>query len=161
MPAPMNASPVLFASNSADKPANIVAAARALLPHLGRSRPLDKRLVGSAMEICFNGSDAASAWTWRDAYDAVEAALVLQMRRLAPQIGRVENAPTEISAMLTQLTALAPTHTRRSEEQVELDQFSTPPALAALAAHESAPSTQINTWPSAALANAKRLIPRS
>lgn len=129
----MSSSPILFAAAAADKPPNIVAAARALLPHLGRSRPLDKRLISSAMEICFNGTDAEGAWSWRDAYDAVEAALVLQMRRLAPQIGRVEDEPGQIAAMLEQLTALAPTHTRRSEEQVELDQFSTPPALAALA----------------------------
>ena len=123
----------LFATDTSATPANIIAAARALAPHLARSRTLDRRLVSNTMTLCFGGSDAEGAWKWRDAYDAIEIALVLQMRRLAPQIGRVEDAPAEIAAMLTSLTALTLTHTRRSEEQVEMDQFSTPPALAALA----------------------------
>ena len=36
------------------------------------------------MTTTFGGSDAEGAWLWRDAYDAIEAALVLQLRRLAP-----------------------------------------------------------------------------
>ena len=122
-----------FAAPAADAPANIVAAARTLLPHLARSRPLDRKLLSSVMEMCFNGSDADGAWSWRDAYDAVEAALALQIRRLGPQVGRVEDAPAQIAAMLAQLGELTPTHTRRSEQQIALDQFSTPPALGALA----------------------------
>ena len=124
----------LFAAASpADAPANILASARALTPHLARSRPLDRRLVSSVMTTCFGATDAEGAWSWRDAYDAIEAALVLQLRRLAPQIGRLEDAPAEIAALLANLSALTLTHTRRSEEQVALDQFSTPPPLAALA----------------------------
>jgi hypothetical protein len=129
---PANAS--LFAAPATDKPANIAAAARALVPHLARSRVLDRRLVSNTLELCFNGSDADGAWTWRDAYDAVEAAIVLQIRRLAPQVGRVEDAPGPIVALLSGLMDLAPTQSRRSEEQIDLDQFSTPPELAALAA---------------------------
>lgn len=130
----MNASLPLFTTSAdTDKPANILAAARALTPYLGRSRPLDRKLISNVMTTCFGASDAEGAWSWRDAYDAVEAALVLQVRRLAPQVGRLEDAPAEICALLTALTELAPTHTRRSEEQVALDQFSTPPALAAIA----------------------------
>lgn len=129
-------SQTLFAApaSTGDHTANLLAAARTLSPHLARGRILDRRLIAGVMELCCNGSDADGAWTWRDAYDAVEAALVLQVRRLAPQVGRLEDAAAEIVQMLTDLTALTPTHTRRSEEQVAMDQFSTPPALAALAA---------------------------
>ncbi|MFD3266429.1 strawberry notch-like NTP hydrolase domain-containing protein [Phenylobacterium ferrooxidans] len=116
-----------------DKAANTLAAARALIPHLNRSRALDRKLVASTMTISFGGSDAEGAWSWRDAYDAIEAALVLQLRRLNSQIGRLEDAPAEIAVLLASVTDLTLTHTRRSEEQVALDQFSTPPALAALA----------------------------
>ncbi len=124
----------LFAATSpADAPANILAAARALTPHLARSRPLDRRLVASVMTTCFGGTDAEGAWSWRDAYDAIEAAQVLQLRRLSSQLGRLEDAPAEIAALLAGLSALTLTHTRRSEEQIALDQFSTPPPLAALA----------------------------
>ena len=106
---------------------------RALCPQLNRSRALDRRLVASVMTTTFGGSDTEGAWIWRDAYDAVEAALVLQIRRLGPQIGRLEDAPAEIAALLANLADLGLTHTRRSEEQVALDQFSTPPQLGALA----------------------------
>ena len=130
----MNALLPLFASAApADRTANLLAAARALVPHLNRSRPLDRKLVSGVMTLSFGGSDAEGAWLWRDAYDAIEAAMVLQLRRLSSQLGRLEDAPAEITAMLANLSELGLTHSRRSEEQVALDQFSTPPELGALA----------------------------
>ncbi|MBS0363377.1 MAG: strawberry notch family protein [Proteobacteria bacterium] len=133
----MNALLPLFtlAGDAVDqKAANLLAAARALTPHLNRSRPLDRRLVSGVMTTTFGASDAEGAWVWRDAYDAIEAALVLQLRRLAPQVARLEDAPAEITALLANLSSLSLTHTRRSDEQLALDQFSTPPELGALAA---------------------------
>jgi predicted RNA methylase len=132
----MNALLPLFAAAGAatdDRAANLLAAARALTPQLNRSRPLDRKLVAGVMTTTFGGSDTEGVWLWRDAYDAIEAALVLQLRRLSPQIGRLEDAPAEIVALLANLAELSLTHTRRSEEQVALDQFSTPPQLGALA----------------------------
>ena len=115
----MNAPLPLFGAAVAagDKTANTLAAARALAPQLNRSRPLDRRLVAATLTTSFGGSDAEGAWIWRDAYDAIEAALVLQLRRLAPQLARLEDAPAEIVALLSNLTALTLTHSRRSEEQ--------------------------------------------
>ena len=115
------------------KAANLLAAARALAPHLNRGRPLDRGLVAGVLTTAFGASDAEGAWIWRDAYEAVEAALVLHLRRLAPQVARLEDAPAEIVALLAELTDLGLTQTRRSLDQVALDQFSTPPHLAALA----------------------------
>nr|WP_312595147.1 strawberry notch C-terminal domain-containing protein [Brevundimonas sp.] len=89
--------------------------------------------MADVMTTAFGASDAEGGWTWRDAYDAIEAATVLQIRRLAPQIARLEDAPAEIAALLAGVSALGLTHSRRSEEQVALDQFSTPPQLGALA----------------------------
>lgn len=129
----MNALLPPFAAATPDKAANILAAARALVPHLHRSRQLDRKLVATTMTTSFGASDAEGAWLWRDAYDALEVALVLHLRRLAPQIGRLEDAPTEITALLANLSSLGLTHSRRSEEQVAMDQFSTPPELGALA----------------------------
>ena len=131
----MNACLPLFgdtANCAADKPANLLAAARALAPQLARSRALDRKLVASTMTMSFGGTDAEGAWLWRDAYDAIEAALVLQIRRLSPQVARLEDAPADIAALLAGLTSLSLTHSRRSEEQLALDQFSTPPELAAI-----------------------------
>jgi predicted RNA methylase len=130
----MNASlPLFTTANKVEKSSNVLAAARALAPHLARSRTLDRRLVSNVMTTCFGATDADGAWSWRDAYDAIEGATVLQIRRLKEQVGRVEDAPAQIAALLQQLSALTLTHTRRSEEQVALDQFSTPPELGALA----------------------------
>ena len=56
------------------------------------------------------GSAAEGALSWRDAYDAIEAVLVLQLRRLSPQIGRLEDAPAEIAALLASVTDLTLTH---------------------------------------------------
>jgi predicted RNA methylase len=117
-----------------DAPANIGAAARALANTLARGQPLDRRRVADIMTLAFGASDADGGWCWRDAYDAIEAATVLQIRRLAPQVGRLEDAPAEIASLLAELSGLGLTHTRRSEAQVALDQFSTPPQWAALAA---------------------------
>ena len=128
----MTATLPLFAAH-ADASANTLSAARALSAHLNRSRTLDRKLIAGVMTTTFGASDADGAWTWRHAYDAVEAAMVLQIRRLAPQVSRLEDAPAEICALLASLSGLTPTQTRRSEEQVALDQFSTPPQLAALA----------------------------
>src|SRR5690606_18180695 len=108
----------LFAGPTAsDTAANVLASARALAAHLARSRPLDRRLVAGVMTTAFGATDADGAWSWRDAYDAIEAATVLQIRRLSPQIARLEDAPVEIAALLASLSALGLTHTRRSEEQ--------------------------------------------
>jgi protein-L-isoaspartate O-methyltransferase len=131
---PATRSPSLFADPAAtDAPANILAAARTLALHLARSRPLDRRLVSGVMTTAFGASDAEGGWAWRDAYDAIEAATVLQIRRLGPQVARLEDAPAGIATLLAGVSALGLTHSRRSEEQVALDQFSTPPQLAAMA----------------------------
>jgi protein-L-isoaspartate O-methyltransferase len=119
---------------TSDRSANVLAAARALLPHLARGRPLARRLLSTTLTTAFGGSDAEGAWIWRDAYDAVEAALVMQVRRLELQLARLEAAPGEVAALLDQLAGLGPTHSRRSEDQVALDQFSTPLPVAAIAA---------------------------
>ncbi len=123
----------LFSGPSpSDTAANVLAAARALAVQLARSRALDRRLVSDVMTTAFGATDAQGAWSWRDAYDAIEAATVLEIRRLAPQVSRLEDGPMEIVALLTAVSALSLTHTRRSEAQTALDQFSTPPQIAAL-----------------------------
>src|SRR6202000_3393051 len=115
----MNALLPLFtaAGDTADqKAANLLAADRALPPHLTRSRALDRRLVSGVMTTTFGASDAEGAWLWRDAYDAIEAALVLQLRRPRPDAGRLEDAPADIAAPLAQLSPLSLTPTPRPRE---------------------------------------------
>lgn len=129
----MSANLSLFASSSISRSAGILGAARALLPLLAKGRCLDRSSVREAMSFAFMGSDTEGLWTWKDAYDAQEAAQVLQLRKMAYQVARLEDAPRETIAALAALSRLGMTHTRRSEEQIAFDQFSTPPELAALA----------------------------
>ena len=112
----------------------LFAAAQTLLPVLEAGRPLDAATLRDAMADAFGGSDAAGAWLWKDAYEASEAACVLFLQRygrgMRTNAGAGPDGPRRMLAMLEAVAALEPSHTRRSEEQVRLQQFSTPLPLA-------------------------------
>ena len=78
--------------------------------------------------------DAAGAWVWKDAYEAAEAAVVLFVQRygraMRQRAGAGADGPRKMLAMLAAIAALEPSHTKRSEDQVRLQQFSTPLPLA-------------------------------
>src|SRR3546814_3218955 len=80
------------------------------------------------METAYGSTAADGHWSLRDAYDVLELAQVLHLAKLdLPQ------EPAECLAALTALTESLPTHTVRSEEQIALQQFSTPAAIGQLA----------------------------
>ena len=110
----------------------LFAAARTLLPVLEAGRPLDAATLRDAMTKAFGTSDSEGGWVWKDAYEAAEAAVVIFMQRYGRGMRRNAGAdgPRRMLAMLEALAALEPSHTRRSEEQVRLQQFSTPLPLA-------------------------------
>ncbi|MGY8662383.1 strawberry notch family protein [Bradyrhizobium sp. UFLA05-109] len=62
----------------------VVRAARQLLTDLERDRRIDAGILRSAVEAGFGASDADGAWTWKTAYDACEAAIVLFLRKFDP-----------------------------------------------------------------------------
>ena len=112
----------------------LFAAARTLLPVLEAVRPLDAATLRNAMTEAFGASDAEGGWVWKDAYETAEAACVLFLQRYGRGMRRTCGAgadgPRRMLAMLEAGAALEPSHTRRSEEQVRLQQFSTPLPLA-------------------------------
>ena len=112
------------------KPRALLAAAAALLPRLEAGQALDASTLRTALTRAFGGSDAQGAWVWKDAYEAAEAALVLFLKRWGRAMRREAGSPEGMLAMLETLAALEPSHTRRSEEQVARQQFSTPLPLA-------------------------------
>jgi hypothetical protein len=84
------------------------------------------------MTEAFGGSDAQGCWSMREAYDALEAAQALHILR-----SNATALATSDAARFGDILALQqalPTQTYRSEHQVEMQQFSTPVALAWLAA---------------------------
>ena len=86
------------------------------------------------MTRAFGASDAQGAWVWKDAYEAAEAAVVLFIRRhgraMRRHAGAGPDGPRAMLKMLEAVAALEPSHTKRSEEQIRLQQFSTPLPLA-------------------------------
>ena len=112
----------------------ILAAARTMLPVLEAGRALDAATLRAAMTDAFGASDAAGAWSWKDAYEAAEAAVVMFVQRfgrpMRKSAGAGPDGPRRMLAMLEAVAALEPSHTRRSEDQLRLQQFSTPLPLA-------------------------------
>ena len=115
-------------------PAALLATAGTLLPVLEAGRTLDARTLRHAMTGGFGASDSDGAWVWKDAYEAAEAALVLFLQRYGRAMRREAGAgpggPAAMLRMLETLAALEPSQTRRSEQQLEYQQFSTPLPLA-------------------------------
>ncbi len=122
------------ALQSHSTPSALLTAARTLLPVLEAGRELDARTLREAMTAAFGASDADGAWLWKDSYEAAEAALVLFLQRYGRAMRREAGAgpggPAAMLRMLETLAALEPSQTRRSEEQLKYQQFSTPLPLA-------------------------------
>ncbi len=111
----------------------VVSAARQLLTDLERGRHIDAAALRGAMEAAFGASDSTGAWNWKTAYDACEAATVLFLRRYGAAMRAKATSPAGMLPMLTRITSLLPTQTRRSLESESLQQFSTPIGLAFVA----------------------------
>ncbi|MDZ7950519.1 hypothetical protein [Nostoc sp. DedQUE09] len=111
---------------------SILSAAQELLKPLLENRPLSTKTVQAQMNRHFHGTAAEGAWQWKDAYEAVEVAQILYLRQKGYKL--LLESPLTVLLELEKLVALCPTHTRRSEESVQLQQFSTPLPLAYLVA---------------------------
>ena len=78
-------------------------------------------------------------WVWKDAYEALEAAQVLFLRKFGAAMRSRAGSPAAMLEMLTRLAARLPSQTRRSEESERFQQFSTPIALGFVAVEVAAP----------------------
>ena len=112
----------------------LVAAANSLLQHFETGKPIDAKTLRTTMEDAFSASDTNGAWVWKDAYDAVEIAQIMMIARYGALMRKQAASPAQFLSMVERLSALAPSHTRRSEDSVRLQQFSTPLPLAAIVA---------------------------
>jgi hypothetical protein len=121
-----------------DKVSGLFHAATLLAQLLGQGRALDSRALRSAMETAFCGTDAEGAWVWKDAYEALEAAQVMFLRKFGAAMRTRAGSPAAMLEMLTRLAARLASQTRRSEESEPLQQFSTPIALGFVASEAAA-----------------------
>ncbi len=93
-------------------------------------QPLRSSALARIMRETFHGSDAGGAWDWRMAYDLMQAAGVQMLLREDGAAGDIAAAQLLASRLLTE--------TRRTEQQIRLQQFSTPLAFAALTVRAAA-----------------------
>ncbi|MBD2513089.1 hypothetical protein H6G91_39015, partial [Nostoc muscorum FACHB-395] len=111
---------------------SILNVAQELTKLLIEQRTISTRTIQAQMNRYFLGTAAEGAWQWKDAYEAVEVAQILYLRQKGYKL--LLESPQTVLLELEKLIALCPTHTRRSEESVQLQQFSTPLPLAYLVA---------------------------
>jgi predicted RNA methylase len=136
--APAAPLPLFLPQAPPDKVSGLIHAATLLAQLLGQGRAIDSLALRSAMETAFCGSDAEGAWIWKDAYEALEAAQVMFLRKFGGAMRTRAGSASTMLEMLTRLAARLPTQTRRSEESDQLQQFSTPIALGFAAAEAAA-----------------------
>jgi hypothetical protein len=125
----------LAAASPHQTAASIVAAAHDLLGHFAAGRRIDAPALRTAMQSAFGASDASGAWDWKAAYEAVEVAQLLFMRRYGPAIHAKTTDPFKRLKLVERIARLAPTQTRRNEEMQAYQQFSTPLGLAWVAGY--------------------------
>jgi hypothetical protein len=92
--------------------------------------PLRSSALSKIMHDTFGGSDASGAWNWRMAFDMMQTAAVQTLSLDASgsdPLGAAKNLATRLL-----------TETRRSEQQIRLQQFSTPLPYATLAVRAAA-----------------------
>ena len=111
----------------------IIDAASQIAPILTSGQRIDRRALDCAMVEAFGQTSATGAWTQRDSFIASEIALILALRQI-----RLSSGEEPSIEALSSLSALLPTQTVRSEEQIALQHFSTPLALSWLAARIAA-----------------------
>ena len=97
------------------------------------------------MEQAVGASNSEGGWDWKSAYNACEAAAVLFLRKFGGAMAARAGSAAALLPMLARMARLLPSHTRRSVEGEELQQFSTPVPLALVAstAAVTAPSDRV------------------
>jgi hypothetical protein len=106
-----------------------IRAAAKLVPYFQDRQVITNKTLSSVMTEIAGGTDAEGAWIWKDAYNAIETALVMFIQ----QEGKALTSQEETLKAIEQINWLCPTHTRRSEESLALQQFSTPLPMAYIA----------------------------
>jgi len=146
--------PLFLPQAPPDKVSGLFHAATLLAQLLGQSLPrtrsggraLDSGTLRSAMEAVFSGNDAEGAWVWKDAYEALEAAQVLFLRKFGSAMRSRAGSAAAMLEMLTRLAGRLTSQTRRSEESEHFQQFSTPIALGFVAAEAAALTPADFVW---------------
>ena len=108
--------------------------AREVEAHVQASQALTSGDLFALAADAYRGTLAEGAFTPRDAYDAAELGLHLHLLRAVGRLPAEPDAARDALAEVERLSALLPSQTRRTAEQNDYQQFSTPAAYAGLCA---------------------------
>ncbi|MDB9529551.1 strawberry notch family protein [Oscillatoria sp. CS-180] len=100
-----------------------------------RNCKLHRSHARKLMQTAFGGSDAEGLWSWKEVYDLQESAFVFMLPYFAEDMKTQGTSAIAALQQFARLEALGLTHTRRNEEAIALQQFSTPLQLAYVASH--------------------------
>ena len=115
-----------------DTTSSAVRLAREVQARVQHSEPLASGDLFALAADAYGGTLAEGAFTPRDAYDAAELGLHLHLFRTAGALPSEPDAARDALAEVEHLSGLLPSQTRRTAEQNDFQQFSTPAAYAAL-----------------------------
>ncbi len=127
----MSNSSLAFAFDPPSPPL-VVTAAKAMALQLAAGSALSRSDINRIMTDHFGGTDALGAWSVRDAHAALELAQIHYFQ--GSEHISLSTPIEEADQFFCGLDARVPTQTNRSDEQIEWQQFATPPRLAWLAA---------------------------
>ena len=119
---------------SSPGPAAHASLAREVEAQIAASEPLSSADLFALAADAFGGTLAEGAFTPRDAYDAAELGLHLHLLHAVGRLPPEASGARDALAEAERLSALLPSQTRRTAEQNDYQQFSTPAAYAGLCA---------------------------
>lgn len=129
-----NASPAFAFPISAEP--MVLSAARELAGRIQAGKAISRAQLSTILSREFGGSDADGRWSVREAHAALELAQVLWFQ---DSVGLSPMSTVALAGdTFSKLEALLPSQTVRSDEQIELQQFATPPRIAWLLARACA-----------------------
>jgi hypothetical protein len=114
----------------------VLTAARELAARLQSYQIVSRKVLNAVMNEQFGGSDAEGRWSVCDAHAALELAQVILLNQ-AEALTCISPSD-EADRAFTRLGAQVPSQTTRSEEQIQWQQFATPPRIGWLAARACA-----------------------
>ena len=99
-----------------------------LLTHLERGEKLDRHKVRDAMTRKFGSGAASGMWGWKDAAEAAEVASNLFLYKYCRALHN-NGPPHSVLSHILRMEEAEPPHTARDEEQLKLQEFSSPLGL--------------------------------
>lgn len=111
------------------------AAYRILTEYLRQDKGIPSKTLYEICDKAFGGTQSEGTYNRKDAYDAMELAVnqFITERMQGYNDGSVENAERGVE-FAQRILSLLPTQNVRTQEQLDFQQFSTPPSIAYLAA---------------------------